>query len=232
MKTRHGALFFACSNRSRTREAPTPTNISTNSEPEIEKNGTPASPATALASSVFPLPGGPTSSTPRGIFAPRAWNFFGCLRNSMISWSSSLASSTPATSSKVTFGRFSVCSRARLFPKDIAWLLPDWACRSMSSHRPISRKNGSIVERRFGHRALRFLGSTLIVTPRSRSTLRYEVSLGGTKVRNAWPSRSLPLTVSSPMVTSTMRPAWAWVRNWLYEISSRGVFERYSGRKK
>jgi hypothetical protein len=31
-------------------EAPTPTNISTNSEPEIEKNGTPASPATARAS--------------------------------------------------------------------------------------------------------------------------------------------------------------------------------------
>jgi len=32
---------------SRTRAAPTPTNISTNSEPLIEKNGTPASPATA-----------------------------------------------------------------------------------------------------------------------------------------------------------------------------------------
>ncbi len=30
-----GALFLACSNRSRTREAPTPTNISTKSEPEI-----------------------------------------------------------------------------------------------------------------------------------------------------------------------------------------------------
>ena len=43
-----GALSLACSNRSRTREAPTPTNISTKSEPEIEKKGTPASPATAL----------------------------------------------------------------------------------------------------------------------------------------------------------------------------------------
>ena len=31
-----GALDLACSNRSRTREAPTPTNISTKSEPEIE----------------------------------------------------------------------------------------------------------------------------------------------------------------------------------------------------
>ena len=40
-------------------EAPTPTNISTKSEPEMVKNGTPASPATARASSVLPVPGGP-----------------------------------------------------------------------------------------------------------------------------------------------------------------------------
>ena len=65
-----GAFCRACSNRSRTRAAPTPTNISTNSEPEIEKNGTPASPATARASSVLPVPGGPTSSTPFGMRAP------------------------------------------------------------------------------------------------------------------------------------------------------------------
>ena len=44
--------------------APTPTNISSNSEPEQKKNGTPASPATALARSVFPVPGGPISKTP------------------------------------------------------------------------------------------------------------------------------------------------------------------------
>ena len=66
MKMIAGACLRACSNRSRTRAAPTPTNISTNSEPEIEKNGTPASPATARASSVLPVPGGPTSSTPLG----------------------------------------------------------------------------------------------------------------------------------------------------------------------
>ena len=40
MKMMQGAARRACSNRSRTRAAPTPTNISTNSEPEIEKNGT------------------------------------------------------------------------------------------------------------------------------------------------------------------------------------------------
>src|SRR5450631_3984996 len=47
-----------------------PTNISTNSEPEIEKNGTFASPATALANSVLPVPGGPTSNTPFGMRPP------------------------------------------------------------------------------------------------------------------------------------------------------------------
>ena len=57
--TMAGAACLAFSNRSRTRLAPTPTNISTKSEPEIGKNGTPASPATARASSVLPVPGGP-----------------------------------------------------------------------------------------------------------------------------------------------------------------------------
>src|SRR5688572_17161216 len=47
MKMMHGACALPCSNRSRTREAPTPTNISTKSEPDIEKKGRPASPATA-----------------------------------------------------------------------------------------------------------------------------------------------------------------------------------------
>ena len=65
-----GATFLAFVNRSRTRDAPTPTNISTNSDAEMWKKGTPASPATAFASSVLPVPGGPYSSTPRGIFAP------------------------------------------------------------------------------------------------------------------------------------------------------------------
>merc|ERR1719258_428496 len=40
-KTMHGAFSFAFLNRSLTLEAPTPTNISTNSEPLMEKNGTP-----------------------------------------------------------------------------------------------------------------------------------------------------------------------------------------------
>ena len=74
MKMMQGACFFACSNMSRTREAPTPTNISTKSEPEMVKNGTLASPAMARASSVLPVPGEPTMSTPFGILPPSFWN--------------------------------------------------------------------------------------------------------------------------------------------------------------
>ncbi len=97
-----GADFRACSKRSRTRAAPTPTNISTNSEPEIEKKGTAASPATARANSVFPVPGGPTSSMPFGMRAPSRPYFSRSLRKETISCNSDFASSTPATSANFT----------------------------------------------------------------------------------------------------------------------------------
>ena len=115
-------FFFAVSNKSRTRLAPTPTYISTKSEPEMEKNGTLASPATAFANNVLPVPGGPTRSTPRGIFAPTSVYFFGCFRNSTISLSSSFSSSAPATSEKRTFTF--PCILARDFPKLIALFPP------------------------------------------------------------------------------------------------------------
>ena len=65
-----GGLFLGLSEQSRTLDAPMPTNISTNSEPEMEKKGTLDSPATALASMVLPVPGGPTSRMPLGMDAP------------------------------------------------------------------------------------------------------------------------------------------------------------------
>ena len=70
MNTIAGARFRASANRSRTRDAPTPTKISMKDDPVTEKNGTPASPATARAMSVLPVPGGPTISTPLGPIAP------------------------------------------------------------------------------------------------------------------------------------------------------------------
>ena len=102
IKIIQGEFFLALANKSLTLEAPTPTNISTNSEPEIEKKGTLASPATALDSIVLPVPGGPTSNTPLGTFAPREENFFGNFRNSTTSSRSCLASLLPATSLKLT----------------------------------------------------------------------------------------------------------------------------------
>ena len=112
-----GDFSLACLNKSRTRDAPTPTNISTKSEPESEKNGTCASPATALAKSVFPVPGGPTNNAPFGILPPRLVYFDGFFRNSTISCISSLAPSKPATSLKVVFiSAFSSKSFARDFP--------------------------------------------------------------------------------------------------------------------
>ena len=115
MKMMQGAFSFACLNRSRTRAAPTPTNISTKSEPERLKNGTPASPATAFASSVLPVPGGPTRSTPFGSLPPSLVNRFGYLRNSTTSSTSSFASSSPATSLKVSCCPSIVSKRIALF---------------------------------------------------------------------------------------------------------------------
>ena len=50
------------------------------SEPVTDRNGTPASPATARAMSVLPVPGGPTSSMPFGMRAPISPNLLGELQ--------------------------------------------------------------------------------------------------------------------------------------------------------
>ena len=101
IKIIQGAFSLACLNKSRTRDAPTPTNISTKSEPLREKKGTFASPATAFANNVFPVPGGPTNKAPLGILAPKSVYFLGFLRKSTISITSIFAPSNPATSLKV-----------------------------------------------------------------------------------------------------------------------------------
>ena len=116
MKMMQGALAFACLKRSLTLDAPTPTNISTKSEPVSEKKGTSASPATALASRVLPVPGGPTSRAPLGSFAPMERYFAGLCRKSTISTNDSFASSSPATSSKVTPVSFCMYILALDFP--------------------------------------------------------------------------------------------------------------------
>ena len=92
----------AFSNNSRTRAAPTPTNNSTNCDPETLIKGVPASPAIALANNVLPVPGGPPSNTPLGTLAPNFENLSGSLKKLTTSFSSPFASSFPATSSNLT----------------------------------------------------------------------------------------------------------------------------------
>jgi len=103
IKIMQGAFSRACLNKSLTRLAPTPTNISTKSEPLRLKNGTCASPAIALANKVLPVPGGPTNKAPFGILPPSVVYFLGFFRKSTISITSAFASSKPATSAKVMF---------------------------------------------------------------------------------------------------------------------------------
>ena len=121
-----------------------PTNISMNSEPLIEKKGTFASPATAFARSVLPVPGGPTSSAPFGSFAPIFAYFSGSCRKSTISTSASFASSSPATLANVIPVSFSATIFALDLPKLI--VLPPGIpcfCRRRNSIWPI-RLNSAI----------------------------------------------------------------------------------------
>ena len=98
MNTMLGAFDLAYLNNSLTLAAPKPTYISTNSEPLTEKNGTPASPAQAFASNVFPVPGGPVNKAPLGIRAPNFLYLLGAFKKSTNSLISPFASSYPATS--------------------------------------------------------------------------------------------------------------------------------------
>src|SRR5688500_6370482 len=61
----------------------------------------------------------------------------------MISWSSSLASSTPDTSRNVTFFCADEESLALLLPNDSALLPPLWTCRMKKTQKPIIRSIGA-----------------------------------------------------------------------------------------
>src|ERR1700680_4824237 len=111
--------------------------------PKDEDHGTCASAASARASSVLPVPGGPIRSTPFGMCPPSFWNFAGSLRNAMISCSSSLASSTPATSLKVTFFCELDDSLALLWPIERSALTPRGICRTKKITTPMSSRIGT-----------------------------------------------------------------------------------------
>ena len=170
MKIIQGEFFFPCSNISLTLEAPTPTNISTKSEPEIVKNGTPASPAIALANKVFPVPGGPTNKAPLGIFPPSLLNFLGSFKNSTISSTSSFASSTPATSLNVTLPLSSFIIFAFDLPKPIAPPLPPCICLMKKIQTAINNNIGNHESRTPNNDGIfSSIGAAEILTPFSES---------------------------------------------------------------
>ena len=100
MNRMQGALRRASLNSRATRVFDTPTKAAENSLPATAMKVTPASPASARASSVLPVPGGPTISTPCGGRAPTLAKPAGFFRKLTISASSLLGSSCPATSVK------------------------------------------------------------------------------------------------------------------------------------
>ncbi len=205
MNIMQGAFFLPCTNRSLTLEAPTPTNISTKSLPEMVKNGTPASPAMAFARSVLPVPGGPTRRTPFGMRPPRRVNFFGSLRKSIISSTSSLASSMPATSLKVTLCWLSFRSLALDFPKLMALPPPLCIWRMKKIQTPMRSIMGNQETNIVPQDGLSTTGSTAILTPLARS-LPMRSGYWGKKVWNSLPSAYFPSMSLPWMVTSVMFP--------------------------
>ncbi len=202
MKMMQGAFFLACSNMSRTRLAPTPTNISTKSEPEMVKKGTPASPATARAIRVLPVPGGPISRAPLGILPPRRWNLAGSFRKSTISDSSSLASSTPATSSKVLRPLVSVSSLALDLPKPMAPRAPPCIWRMKKIQTPISSRTGKAFSR-MATSDSRSAGLIVTLTLRACISLIRSLESAGTT--------AVDTTLGSAPVTCTAEP-WKTAR--------------------
>ncbi len=96
MNMMQGACFFACSNYV---AYPRCTDADEHFH-EIrsgyrEKRHPWLRPAMARASSVLPVPGEPTMSTPFGILPPSFWNLPGSFKKSTISTTSCFASSTP-----------------------------------------------------------------------------------------------------------------------------------------
>ena len=182
---------------SRTRLAPTPTNISTKSEPLMLKKAASASPAMALANSVLPVPGGPTIRTPLGILPPSFWNFFGSLRNSTISETSSQASSTPATSLNVILFFSLLRIRALLLPKFIAPRPALRICRISTNQ--ISRKtsrNGSMFTRNPISRVFfsRAVNPASLIRNSSRPSINLSLSENGIFLP---PSTRYPVMVQS-----------------------------------
>mmetsp|Transcript_2884 Transcript_2884/g.6797 ORF Transcript_2884/g.6797 Transcript_2884/m.6797 type:complete len:348 (+) Transcript_2884:152-1195(+) len=108
MKITHGSCARAYANISRMTRADSPMYLSTIADATTLRNAVCMFDATARASSVLPVPGGPYSSTPLGCAMPSASNSSGCLMGSSItSLISLICFDRPPTMSYVESGTFS-----------------------------------------------------------------------------------------------------------------------------
>ena len=96
----------------------------------------------------------------------------------MISSSSSLASSMPATSLNVTFCVFSLSSLARLLPNDIALPPPTCIWRMKKIHTPMSSSIGNHWTKAITYHGSPSSGLAVICTSLARSILTRSGSLG------------------------------------------------------
>ena len=163
------------------------------------KKGTPASPATARARRVFPVPGGPKRSTPLGILAPMALYLLGLRRNSTISASSSFASSSPATSLKVTLILPSPCILAWLLPKFMTRPPPPWVCCMMKNQTAMRTRIGRTAVSMFIHHEGCSGGLAMMLTSASRRAGNRDESVGAYEVKDV-PSFSWPTMAWSAVI--------------------------------
>ena len=96
----------------------------------------------------------------------------------MISSSSSLASSMPATSLNVTLWVFSLSSLARLLPNDIALPPPTCIWRMKKIHTPISSSTGNHCTKATTYQGSPTSGLAVILTSLLRSILTRSGSSG------------------------------------------------------
>ncbi len=145
----------------------------------------------------------------------------------MISCSSTLASSAPATSAKVSFGVSPVRSFALDLPKEKARLPPDWSWRSRKNQSPRITIHGSAASSRvvrppFCSRAVtatpasssRSSSTSLLATGRSTVKLLAARLPAETAVLNS-PLMVLPSKIS---IVATL-PASSWRLNSVYDSS-------------
>ncbi len=154
------------------------------------------------------MPGGPTSSIPRGIRAPKDRNFAGDLRKSTSSWSSCFASSTPATSAKVTVGLLAETNWALLLPKLSAWLLAPCARRNMKKSNSPKRRRGRKLRSRDPMLKL-LLSVTLILTPPAPTTTPYDFSISVKS--SVLPIKEVFTTSLSPLRPTSVSPCCSMV---------------------